>query len=69
MALGVPIMSTQRARTELGWTPRHSAADALLELLDGLRDDAGAPTPRLASAAGGRFRTRELLSGIGARER
>ena len=69
MALGVPIMSTQRARTELGWTPRHSAADALLELLAGLRDDAGAPTPRLASGAGGRFRARELLSGIGARER
>lgn len=69
MALGVPIMSTQRARTELGWTPRHSAADALLELLAGLRDDAGAPTPRLASDAGGRFRARELLSGIGARER
>lgn len=69
MALGVPIMSTQRARTELGWTPRRSAGDALLELLAGLRDDAGAQTPRLASDAGGRFRTRELLSGIGARER
>jgi hypothetical protein len=69
MALGVPIMSTQRARTELGWTPRHSAGDALLELLAGLRDDAGGPTPRLDSRAGGRFRVREVLSGIGGRER
>jgi nucleoside-diphosphate-sugar epimerase len=68
MALGVPIMSAQRARSELGWTPRHSAADALLELLDGLRDDAGGPTPRLDAEAGGRFRSREFLSGIGARE-
>jgi nucleoside-diphosphate-sugar epimerase len=68
MALGVPIMSAQRARTELGWTPRHSSADALLELLGGLRDDAGAPTPRLDPQAGGRFRAREFLSGIGARE-
>jgi UDP-glucose 4-epimerase len=68
MALGVPIMSTARARSELGWTPRHSAADALLELLGGLRDDAGAGTPRLDPQAGGRFRSGELRSGIGARE-
>jgi len=69
MALGVPIMSTQRARTELGWTPRYSSGEALLELLAGIRDDAGAPTPRLDPEAGGRFRAREILSGIGARER
>jgi nucleoside-diphosphate-sugar epimerase len=68
MALGVPIMSAQRARTELGWTPRHSAADALLELLEGIRDSAGAATPRLDPAAGGRFRSGEVLSGLGARE-
>ena len=43
-----PIMDIARARTELGWTPRHSAADALLELLEGLRDGADYPTPPLA---------------------
>jgi len=69
MALGVPIMSSQRARTELGWTPRHTAGEALLELLDGIRDSAGADTPRLDPDAGGRFRAREILSGLGARER
>jgi UDP-glucose 4-epimerase len=69
MALGVPIMSTERARTELGWAPRHSSGEALLELLAGIRDEAGAPTPRLASRAGGRFRARELLTGVGGRER
>jgi UDP-glucose 4-epimerase len=36
LALGVPIMDTTRARDELGWTPRHSSGDALLELLHGL---------------------------------
>jgi UDP-glucose 4-epimerase len=68
MALGVPIMSTARARDELGWTPRHSSRDALLELLAGMRDGAGADTPRLSPRAGGRFRAREVRSGIGARE-
>ena len=68
MALGVPIMSTERARAELGWSPRHSSHEALLELLAGLRDDAGADTPRLDPNAGGRFRSGELRSGIGARD-
>ena len=68
MALGVPIMSAARARAELGWSPRHSSRDALLELLAGIRDDAGAATPRLDPRAGGRFRRGELRSGIGARE-
>ena len=68
MALGVPIMSAERARTELGWTPRHSADDALLELLAGMRDRAGADTPRLDPAAGGPLRAREIASGVGARE-
>jgi UDP-glucose 4-epimerase len=68
MALSVPIMSTARASSELGWTPRHSSRDALLELLAGIRDDAGADTPRLHRRAGGRFRRGELRSGVGARE-
>src|SRR5207237_10776840 len=38
LALGVPILDTTRARTELGWTPRHGADDAIRELLAGLRD-------------------------------
>jgi UDP-glucose 4-epimerase len=68
MALGVPIMSTARARTELGWTPRRGAGEALLELLGGIRDDAGGDSPRLAGDAGGRFRSGELRSGVGASE-
>ena len=47
MGLGVPVMDTTRARTELGWTPRYSAAEALVELLEGLADKAEGPTPAL----------------------
>jgi nucleoside-diphosphate-sugar epimerase len=67
MGLAVPVMSTRRAREELGWHPRRSATDTLLELLTGLRTSAGEATPPLDPHAGGPFRVRELLTGIGAR--
>jgi UDP-glucose 4-epimerase len=67
MALGVPIMDTSRIRTELGWDPRRSSEDALLDLLSGLRERGGADTPPLAPEGGGPLRIRELLTGIGAR--
>ena len=51
MALAVPIMATERARSELGWAPRHSSADALLELIDGIHRRDGAATPPLQPAA------------------
>jgi UDP-glucose 4-epimerase len=63
MGLGAPLMDSTRAREELGWAPRHSAGDALLELLDGLRRSAGLDTPPLDPRAGGRFRIRELPPG------
>ena len=65
MALAVPLMDTGRARRELGWTARRSATDALLELLDGLRDGAGHPTPPLDPATSGPLRVREILTGVG----
>ena len=67
MALAVPIMDTSRVRRELGWTPRRSSGEALLDLMAGLRDAAGADTPPLAPRTGGRFRLGELLTGVGAR--
>jgi UDP-glucose 4-epimerase len=67
LALGVPIMDTSRARTELGWEPRRTAGEALLELLDGMRQGAGASLPPLDPHAGGRFRRREIAKGVGAR--
>jgi nucleoside-diphosphate-sugar epimerase len=67
MGLAVPVMDSRRAREELGWTPRHSATDALLELLEGMRASAGIDTPALARGAGGPARLRELLTGLGGR--
>ena len=67
MALNVPLMSSERARQELGWEPRHNAEEALLELLDGLRHGRGYPTPPLDSGTGGPFRVGELATGVGAR--
>ena len=67
LALSLPVMDTARARTELGWSPRHSALDAMAELLAGMREGAGMPTPPLDPGAGGRLRWRELASGVGRR--
>jgi UDP-glucose 4-epimerase len=68
MALGVPIMSATRARTELGWSPRRTAEEAFLELVEGMRQGADAPTPPLVSDTSGPARSRELATGVGGRE-
>ena len=68
MALAVPIVDCTRARTQLGWVPRWSARDALLDLMVGLRESAGAATPPLEPYAGGKLRWRELASGVGGHE-
>jgi nucleoside-diphosphate-sugar epimerase len=67
MGMGVPLMDAGRIRRELGWEPRTAAGEALLELIAGIRERAGAPTPPLAPGTGGPARVRELLKGIGAR--
>jgi nucleoside-diphosphate-sugar epimerase len=54
LAASVPVMSTDRARRELGWRPTVTATDALLELLDGMRHGIGAPSPVLRPATLGR---------------
>jgi len=67
MALNVPMMSSDRARSALGWEPRRSALEALEELLVGLRQGHGGPTPALkADSAGARIE--DLKSGVGARQ-
>ena len=68
MALAVPLLDTTRAREELGWQPRRSAGDALLELLEGMRDGAGSETPPLDPGTSGPARVRELLTGVGGRQ-
>jgi UDP-glucose 4-epimerase len=65
MGLGVPVMDTTRARTELGWMPEHTAADALLELIDGMHEGAGTDTPPLSPQTTAPARVREVLTGVG----
>ncbi len=67
MALGVPLMSTERARAELGWSARRSSVQALGELVAGMRDGAEDQTAPLARATSGPARIREFLTGLGAR--
>jgi UDP-glucose 4-epimerase len=67
MALGVPLMDSARARSELGWTPRYRADEALVDLLQGMRDGAAYDTPPLEHGAGGALRVKELLTGVGGR--
>jgi UDP-glucose 4-epimerase len=65
LALGVPMMDTTRARTELGWEPSITALDALEDLLHGMRTADGGPTPPLEPTAGGHMRAREVATGVG----
>ncbi|MGH3874411.1 MAG: NAD-dependent epimerase/dehydratase family protein [Pseudonocardiaceae bacterium] len=69
LLLTVPLMDTSRARHELGWRPVHSAEDALLELLEGMRQGAGAATPPLHPGDGLAGRLSELSTGVGAKDR
>jgi nucleoside-diphosphate-sugar epimerase len=62
----LPLMDTNRARTELGWSPRYSAREAIEEFLSGLREGAGMPTEPLASTAAG-GRVQEVRTGVGVR--
>ncbi|MEP7762334.1 NAD-dependent epimerase/dehydratase family protein [Sanguibacter sp. 25GB23B1] len=41
MGMGAPLMSTTRARTVLGWSPRHSSEITLEHMLDGIADGRG----------------------------
>ena len=69
IALGVPLMDVSRARRELGWTAKHTAGEALLELLEGMRRGDGADTAPLAPGGDGPTRVREVLTGVGSRSR
>jgi UDP-glucose 4-epimerase len=67
MALNVPLMSSQRARAELGWEQRHSATEALEELLEGMREGQGGGTPPLEPDSAP-ARLDDLKTGVGARQ-
>ena len=68
LALGVPLLDSTRAHTELGWRPARTATDSLLELMEGIRESAGIETPPLDPSTGGPLRVREVGTGVGERE-
>ena len=47
MAMQVPLMDTTKAKTELNWSPKRTAAEALRELLEGLAEGRGHASPVL----------------------
>jgi UDP-glucose 4-epimerase len=67
MALATPVMDTTRARTELGWEPKWTSSEALLDLMAGMREGAGLDTPPLEPGGAGPLRAREFASGVGSR--
>jgi UDP-glucose 4-epimerase len=50
LGLSVPIMDTTRARDVLGWEPRRSSVEAIRDVLSGIAEASGEPTPPLESA-------------------
>jgi nucleoside-diphosphate-sugar epimerase len=63
MGMLTPIMDVTRAHTELGWISSRTSSQIVLELLDGLRSQAGAATPPLDPRTSGRLRWREFVTG------
>lgn len=65
--LRLPIMDTTRARTVLGWEPRYTSLEAVGEVVAGMKQGTGAPTPPLEpKVPGGRLH--EVATGVGGRE-
>lgn len=48
MAFSVPLLATDRARSELGWSPRWEAAEALADVVDGMMRGSAMPSPVLS---------------------
>jgi len=52
MAAALPVMSTAKAKSVLGWSPRHTAYDTVAEVLGGMVDGAGTASPPLRPRSG-----------------
>jgi hypothetical protein len=67
LLMSVPVMSTARARAELGWEARTTSTEAVRIFLEAPTDPAVPETPPLAARSSGRFRRHEIATGLGAR--
>ena len=63
--MGLPLLDTTRLRN-LGWSPRVPADEALREVLTGMAEGAGGPSPSQAPDSAAE-RVEELGSGVGER--
>jgi nucleoside-diphosphate-sugar epimerase len=67
LAMSVPMMSTERARRELGWQPAYDAEATVDAFLDGIAHARGGATPPLAPETSGPLRSHEVSTGVGER--
>lgn len=63
MAFSVPLLASDRARAELGWTPRWGSREALAEVVEGLLAGSGAPSPVLRPRSFAEAIRRDLADG------
>jgi UDP-glucose 4-epimerase len=67
LLMEVPMLSTARARTELGWTPHVDAAGAVRSFLSAPATPDTPGTPPLAPGTSGPARLHEVATGLGRR--
>jgi nucleoside-diphosphate-sugar epimerase len=67
LALSLPLMDSDRARTVLGWHPEHDAFDALSEVIEGMHQHEAGGTPPLRLRAQRPSRLDEVATGVGQR--
>lgn len=65
LAVGAPLMKTDRAREVLGWKPTVSADRALAEFVEAFGRGEDYPTPPLDGDSSGPGRINELRTGVG----
>jgi UDP-glucose 4-epimerase len=68
LLMQIPMLSTARARTELGWTPRLDAAEAVRSFLSAPAIPETPGTPPLEPATSGPARVHEVATGLGTRD-
>jgi UDP-glucose 4-epimerase len=67
LLMSVPVMSTTRARAELGWSPEVDAATALRSFLESPARPSTPGTPPLSPGTSGPGRLHEFVTGLGQR--
>jgi UDP-glucose 4-epimerase len=67
LLMSVPVMSSARARTELGWSPEVDALAAARSFLEAPTPQSTPPTPPLSPSTSGPARIHELATGLGQR--